>query len=274
VIAIFYTKEISTDAMIWASCGLVVVAFLRFSGIRNLLVYSLLGVLVWYAILRSGVHATVAGVLLGLMTPIQPLIRKKEAPEKIKKLINDLSLHLSKIQKEDAYENQSSNEYLDERAKSMFEELHQVSIEARSPLDRLVHMLHPIVSFVIMPIFAFTNAGIEMAGLDFDHFIHNPISLGIILGLFVGKPLGILSFAWLSTKMKLAQLPTGISWFHITCMGCLGGIGFTMALFVSHLALKTPDLEVYSKLGIIVASILSALVGLALLSFAKKTPST
>lgn len=269
VIALFYTHDISTDAMVWAALGLIAVAFLRYSGIRKIPIYTALGVLIWFAVLKSGVHATVAGVMLGLMTPIEPFIRKKEAPQKIKKLLDDLDDHLKELSGKNTPTDDDHNEHLDERTKALLEDLHVVSIDARAPLDRLVHLLHPIVSFFVMPVFAFANAGVHLSGLDFSGFIHNPISQGVILGLLLGKPLGIVLFSWLSTKLKLAQLPSGVSWYHIICMGCLGGIGFTMALFVSHLALKTPDLEVYSKLGILIASLISAILGLILLSFAK-----
>lgn len=268
VIAVFYTEDLAANPMAWAILGLFATSFLKYSGIRKIPVYVVLGAIVWFAILKSGVHATIAGVVLGLMTPILPFIRKNEAPGKIKKVVDDIDEHLTKMEEDEA-----NAHYLDEETKVKLEELHHLSVESRSPLDRLVHMLHPIVSYFIMPIFALVNAGVNLSGVELTAIFQNPISLGVILGLFVGKPIGIVFFAWISVKTKMAQLPRGVTWYHITCVGCLGGVGFTMALFVSHLALKTPDLEIYSKLGILIASLLAAVTGLIMLYFAKDLPA-
>lgn len=272
IIGFFYTSDVSQVFLLFVALGILIVAFIKYLGVRKIPIYTILGVLIWFAILRSGIHATIAGVILGLMTPAKPFLRKKEAPEKIKKLVDDLDNYLEGKNKEG---NKSSpvlspaTEYLDEKTKGMLEELHQLSNEARSPLDRLVYVLHPIVSFAIMPIFAIVNTGISLAGFDFSLLMQNHISLGIILGLMVGKPIGILLFSWLAVRTNLAQLPRGVTWYHMTCVGCLGGIGFTMALFISHIALKTPDFEIYSKLGILVGSFLSAVFGISLLGLAK-----
>jgi NhaA family Na+:H+ antiporter len=154
------------------------------------------------------VHATIAGVLIGLLTPID-------------------------------FQNK----------KRLF-----------SPLEDLVHYLHPWVSFVIMPIFALANAGVSLKGVDLSVLGKNAIFQGVALGLFLGKPLGIVAFAWLATKMKVAQLPRGVDWGDMLGVGFLGGIGFTMALFVSSLALY-PEQELFSKTGILVGSALAALLG-------------
>ncbi|MCB0366412.1 MAG: Na+/H+ antiporter NhaA [Bdellovibrionaceae bacterium] len=264
VIAVFYTADLAAQPMAWAILGLFAVSFLKYSGIRKISVYVVLGVIVWFAILKSGVHATIAGVVLGLMTPILPFIKKKEAPDKIKRVVDEIEDHLTKLEEDD-------ENYLDEITKIKLEELHHISIESRSPLDRLVHALHPVVSYIIMPIFALVNAGVHLTDMSLGKLLGNSISLGVILGLFVGKPIGIMAFSWMAVRFKMAQLPRGVTWYHMFCVAVLGGVGFTMALFVGHLALKVDELEMYSKLGILVASLLSAVLGLALLNFARDT---
>ena len=269
VIALFYTENLAANPIAWSFLGLLAVSFLKYSGIRKIPVYTILGCLIWFAILKSGVHATISGVVLGLMTPVIPFIRKSDAPGKIKKVVDDLQGHLTELE-----EDEVSTNYLDKETKDKLEKLHYLSIESRSPLDRLIYLLHPIVSYFIMPTFALVNAGVNLSGVKMTALFENPISLGVILGLFIGKPLGIVLFAWLSVKTKLAQLPQHVGWYHMACVGCLGGVGFTMALFVSHLALKTPGLETYSKLGILIASLFSALAGLLMLYFAKDSSAT
>ena len=214
VIAFFYTQKISVPALVLAGFGLLVVRFLRQAEVRPFWIYWLIGIFVWYQILLSGVHATVAGVLLGLMTPVHPL-----------------------------------------------------EGETTSPLDLLVQHLHSMVSFVIMPIFALANAGVELSATHETPLLSHPITQGIVLGLVIGKPLGVIAFAWLAVRLNWASLPKGVHWQHMWAAGLLAGIGFTMALFISNLALKTPELEIFSKSGILLGSALAAIMGTAVLLF-------
>jgi NhaA family Na+:H+ antiporter len=216
VIAIFYTKEIRIEGLLAAAGALGAMWFMRRMGIKSYLAYTAWGALAWFGVLFSGVHATVAGVLIGLLTPLT-----------------------FKVSRE------SNTTY--------------------SPLDTLVHWLHPWVSFGIMPIFAFANAGISLSGIEISELIQNPIHQGIALGLLVGKPLGIFFFSRVSVLLRWGSLPSGISWNHIWGAGFLGGIGFTMALFISNLALA-PEFEIFSKTGIIFGSLLSGLSGSLILA--------
>ncbi|MCB0356324.1 MAG: Na+/H+ antiporter NhaA, partial [Bdellovibrionales bacterium] len=204
-----------------ASVALGGAALLRYSGVRNYLIYVLVGTVVWGGILYSGIHATVAGVLLGLLTPTQF-----------------------------SYEKGSEDFY--------------------SPLEDLVHKLHPWVSFGIMPIFAFANAGVDLRGLDLLQIVSHPISLGIIFGLTIGKPLGVFGVTYVFSKLRVISLPEGVSWGQIIGVGFLAGIGFTMSLFISSLALPA-ELEVYSKTGIIVGSLVSGIIGAVMIKISLKT---
>ncbi len=264
VIALFYTSNISAPALGVAAVGLFATLFLKFAGIRRFLVYWVLGAIVWFAVLKSGVHATVAGVILGLMTPVAPFYNLSRIPEFFKELVGTINNGIAEASKNSAQLNYETVHAL--------ERMEEIVAESRSPLDRLIHTLHPWVSFGIMPIFALFNAGVHISG-DFtiQSFLSQPIALGVILGLFVGKPIGVLLFSWLAIKLNLAQLPKGVTWHHMIAVGCLAGIGFTMALFVAHLALKIPEVEIYAKLGILVASICAAVVGMVILSFTKDT---
>ncbi|MCB0407973.1 MAG: Na+/H+ antiporter NhaA [Bdellovibrionales bacterium] len=262
VIALFYTSEIVGSALAIAAAGIFATLFMKYAGIRKFLIYWVLGIIVWFAVLKSGVHATVAGVILGLMTPVAPFYNLKRIPEKFRQLVDRINGGID----------QANKEYtkLDDVTFHSLEELEEVVIESRSPLDRLIHLLHPWVSYVIMPLFALFNAGVHISGdFSLDIFLSQPIALGVIFGLFIGKPVGVLLASWIAIKLKMAQLPTGVTWYHMVAVGCLAGIGFTMALFVGHLALKVPEVEIYSKLGILVASLFSGVVGVVLLAFCK-----
>lgn len=261
VIAFFYTESIHQFALGMAAIGIAVITIMKYSGVRQIALYSVVGFLVWIAILKSGVHATISGVIMGLLTPVAALFPKKELPSKFRTLANEIASNI---------ENEKNNDELSSETLDKIHDLHTVTVESSSPLDRLIHMLHPFVSFIIMPIFAFVNAGVHIENISVGDFFSNHISLGIILGLVVGKPVGVMLFSFLAIKLKLARLPKGVTWGHMLAVGFLAGIGFTMALFISNLALhKVPDLEMFSKLGILTASIIAGVIGSVLLIFSK-----
>ncbi len=267
VIALFYTEEIASNALGIATAAIFITLFIKYAGIRSLMIYWILGVITWFAVLKSGVHATVAGVILGLMTPVSPFYNLKKIPEKFKELVDRISIGIASANKK--YTQLSHETFHD------IESLEEIVQESRSPLDRLIHSLHPWVSYAIMPLFALFNAGVHISG-DFTvgSFLAEPIAIGVILGLVIGKPVGVLLFSWLAIKLNMAQLPQGVTWSHMAAVGFLAGIGFTMALFIGHLALKVPEVEIYSKLGILVASFISGVIGVTLLSFNKDVKTT
>lgn len=265
VIAFFYTEQIHQVALGMAAVGIAVITIMKYSGVRQIAMYSVVGFLVWIAILKSGVHATISGVIIGLLTPVAALFPKKELPHKFRNLANDIAQSI---------EGHKDDKELSHDTVEKINDLQMVAVESSSPLDRLIHLLHPFVSFVIMPVFAFVNAGVHIENISLESFLSNNISLGIILGLVLGKPIGVMLFSYIAIKLNLAKLPKGVSWTHMLAVGFLAGIGFTMALFISNLALKGPGMEMFSKLGILTASIIAGLIGSVLLQFSKSPESS
>ncbi|MEO3990130.1 Na+/H+ antiporter NhaA [Pseudocitrobacter cyperus] len=211
IIALFYTNDLSLLSLAVAAVAIVLLAILNVSGVRRTGLYILVGVILWTAVLKSGVHATLAGVIVGFFIPLK-------------------------------------------------------TENGKSPAKQLEHVLHPWVAFMILPLFAFANAGVSLQGVTLEG-LTSLLPLGIIAGLFIGKPLGISLFCWLALKFKLARLPEGASFSQIMAIGLLCGIGFTMSIFIASLAFGTvdPELITWAKLGILLGSLLSAVVGYSLL---------
>ena len=229
-------------------------------GIRVFWIYAVLGVVVWLGILKSGVHATIAGVLLGFLTPAHALYRPLQFREKFKSVSDKLIQKLQSGSRGGPTPNKNSTP--DEE--DLFE-LENLAYEAISPLDRLIHLLHPWVNYFIMPVFALFNAGVSLGGVNMGSALMDPVSLGIVLGLFIGKPLGVFLFCWMTVKFGLASLPNHCQWKHILSVGFIAGIGFTMALFICNLSLVGTAQENFAKIAILIASILASIVGSFLL---------
>jgi len=245
VIAFFYSRNISGNFLAFAGLIVFIIFCARKVGIRNIAFYVFCGIILWFFVLKSGVHSTVAGVILGLMCPSQWITNRQETLENIRKL--SLSAPSYKTIKKIAH---------------LMRSLH-------TPTHRLIEDLHPYVTWIIMPVFAFFNAGVKFeSGFSFVEFGFHPVSLGIFFGLLLGKPIGILLFSLLVVHLKLAVWPSGFNWKKLTGVGFLAGIGFTMALFISHLSFDAhPELAVYSKISILLASLLAMLIGLIFLLF-------
>ena len=211
IIALFYTSDLSLLSLGVAAAAIAVLAILNLTGVRRTGIYILVGVILWTAVLKSGVHATLAGVIVGFFIPL------KEQ-------------------------------------------------NGKSPAVQLEHVLHPWVAFLILPLFAFANAGVSLQGVTLEG-LTSLLPLGIMAGLFIGKPLGISLFCWLALKMKWATLPAGTTCKQIMAVGVLCGIGFTMSIFIASLAFGNvdPALINWAKLGILIGSVLSAVVGYTLL---------
>lgn len=213
IIAVFYSQDLSAVALAIGAGILAVAVGMNRAGVTRTSAYVLLGVLLWIAVLKSGVHATLAGVLIAFCVPMRD--RK-----------------------------------------------------GTSPLRSLEHDLHATVAYAILPIFAFANAGISLAGVSLAEITH-PVTLGVIVGLFVGKPVGILVFVGVGVALGLAHLPRGVSWRQVSGVAFVCGIGFTMSLFIAGLAFEHGGGDYFSgdRLGILLGSLLSAVIGFALLYF-------
>ncbi len=248
VIALFYSDGISMQALAWAGAVLAVILAVRAGGVRSTDVYVLLGICLWLAVLKSGIHATVAGVGLAMLTPARPRL----AADKADRAIDSL---LGRIQ-------EAREEGDSERRQVLLRELERISRDAESPLDRLESVLHPWVSFVIIPLFALANAGLALDRDILREAATSPVSLGIGSGLIFGKCIGIAGATWLTVRLGLSQLPEGMRWNHVIGAAMLGGIGFTVSLFITGLAYKdAPLVAAEAKIGILFASAFAAVAG-------------
>ena len=221
---------------------------------RAVFAYVLVGAVVWYATYQSGIHPTIAGVAIGLLTPHKAWLRR----EALALALDDVSGQISE-QPEEL-----------ELAPADVAMLREAAREVVSPLQRLEDRLHPWVAFAIMPLFALANAGVVVHLASVGH----PVALAVAAGLFLGKVVGIVLFSWIAVKLKVAMLPSEVTWMHIVAGGFLGGIGFTMSLFVSALAfVSSPELLADAKTGVLLGSALSAIAGAVLLRLAKAEAS-
>lgn len=257
VIAIFYTSNISLTSLMIAGGLIILLIAMNRLGVRNLLVYTLVGVALWLAFLKSGVHATVAGVLLAFTIPVSSRINTQKFKNETENLIKEF---------DNAGEHGEDVLTNSERL-SIVDKIENNCEKILTPLQRFEHGLHPWVSFFIMPVFALANAGVTI-GSGLSSSLTHPVSIGIILGLFLGKQIGIFGFSYLAVKLKLASEPEGVSWKKIYAAAILAGIGFTMSLFIANLAFTSPELLDTAKVGILSGSLISGIVGFIILKSA------
>ena len=213
IIAIFYTSELSINALAISMLGFAAAVVLNRMGIQRTAPYLLVGIVMWVFVLKSGVHATLAGVLIAFTIPL----KAKDGDEAL--------------------------------------------------LYKMEHGLHPWVAFLILPIFAFANAGVNFTGIGIDDLLQ-PLTLGIAVGLFLGKQIGVFLATWIGVKSGIARLPENVSWKHVYGVACLTGVGFTMSLFIGSLAFTTADVMNAVRLGVVLGSVLSGLFGYVLLKSA------
>jgi NhaA family Na+:H+ antiporter len=246
VIALFYSGNVALGPLALAASGLVLVAGMNRLGVRSIGLYFIVGLGIWLAMFHSGIHPTVAGVALGLMTPGRAWLGGQSLVELLLDSVDHLDGQVERAHTHDHRE--------------LVGALRQTAAETVSPLERLEVALHPWVAFAIMPVFALANAGVPIQPQAAGH----PIAAAVAVGLVVGKPLGILLFSWLAVKLGMAQLPNGVNWKAMLGAGCLGGIGFTMSLFIASLALEGTPLDA-AKIGTLAASTASGILGVTLL---------
>ena len=260
-IALFYTSDISFLSLLAGAGLLVFVALLNRLGVRSPLVYGLFGIGgVWLAFLFSGVHPTIAGVLMAMTIPasmrINPagfLHRSRAALTRFEEASDPMAHTLTNTALQNA-----------------LHELDVATDHAITPLRRLEKALHPWVSFLILPLFALANAGVSLEG-GFGSVLTNRVTMGIILGLVIGKQVGVTLFSWLAVRMGLAELPSGVGWRHLYGVSWLAGIGFTMSLFIGGLAFTDASHLAMAKVGVLAGSVIAGLVGaFLLLSFSKR----
>jgi len=249
VIAIGYSGGVHWGALAAGLALIGLVSVLARIGVRSILAYCVLGVAVWFAFYESGIHATIAGVILGLMTPARSYLSTTYLGEALGRAQKVLS-----------------GDWESEPDKAArIRRLRHAAREIISPLEYLESVLHPWVAFLIMPVFALANAGVPITLSELGH----PVTFAVAAALLVGKPLGIFSFCWIAVRLGVARLADGMSWSLLLGGGILGGIGFTMALFIAGLAVQGQALDA-AKLGVLVGSVVSAAVGIVVLVLATR----
>lgn len=258
VIALFYTETIHWGSVVPALIILVVLMELNRQGARHPLVYGVLGLGLWFAVLSSGIHATIAGVLLAMTIPSRARLDSDQF----------LAQSRATLAEFERAGHSREDEFITEAHQAALQSLKNSAIQVQTPMERMEHALHPWMRFVVMPLFALANAGLSLSGLG-PAMLADPVALGVFFGLVVGKQLGIFSFAWLAVRSGLAALPPDLEWRHVYGAACLGGIGFTMSLFIANLAFGGSAALSSAKLGILSASLVAGGMGWAILRGAK-----
>jgi NhaA family Na+:H+ antiporter len=261
VIALFYTSDILWSALGVAGLILLVLIALNWVGVRNPLPYALLGIGLWLAFVQSGVHATIAGVLLAFTIPSQTRVQAQA-------FMAQCIAVLGGVEGEDLAIGSSEVEMSDRR-QAAAHTLEAIAERMQSPAQRLEHSLTPWATYLVLPIFALANAGVAIS-TDLGALFSDRIALGIILGLVFGKSLGITFFTWLAIKLGIAELPSRVGWPQLFSATWLAGIGFTMALFITNSAFTDPDQLATAKLAILIASLISGSIGFGLLLFTSR----
>ncbi len=263
VIALFYTQEIVVHLLLISLLIVAGLAVANLLWIRWAPLYALLGVGLWLAILGSGLHATIAGIVVALFIPARARYDTDQFVRKVDEIMDRFQCQEQSC----GYTILMNREHLD-----AVHDLELACQEVETPLQRLEHDLYSLVTFGIIPLFALANAGLRLSDFNLSAAVTHPVTLGVTLGLLLGKPLGITVFSYIGIRLGMATLPEGVRWPHIFGAGMLGGIGFTMSLFISTLSFHTSDLANYSKLGILIGSLLSAILGLIYLWWVSNPP--
>lgn len=257
VISLFYTQSIAWNYLLIALIFMVALALANFLWIRWTLVYALLGIGVWFTILCSGIHATVAGVIVAMFIPARGRYDTRTFIDRVQAYVEGFE-----CQDECGYTIMLNREHQNA--------VHNIELachEVETPLQRLEYGINSWVVFLILPLFALANSGIGLHDMNISQSLTHPVSLGIIFGLVIGKPVGISLFTFIATKLLNAPLHAGVRWIHIIGASMLGGIGFTMSLFISGLSFTVPEITEISKLSILLGSIISCVAGLSLLLY-------
>jgi NhaA family Na+:H+ antiporter len=249
VIALFYTAEISGLGLVIGTGFLLLLLLANISDIRQPLLYALLGIGLWLAFLEAGIHTTVAGVLVAMLIPARPQLN-------IDEFVDQSRSQLERFKEVDIPDQSTLASQEQQR---LMGDLEKAIARVETPLQRLERSLHPWAIFIIIPLFALANAGVSLSN-DFFVALTNPITLGIIIGLVIGKSTGISLFTWLTVRSGLADLPEAVTWRHIYSAGWLAGIGFTMSLFIANLAFTEPRLTA-AKIGVLTASLIAGMGG-------------
>ncbi len=251
VIALFYSESLSLQALGIAALLLAIMVAMNRGGVYSMNLYFVMGALLWVAVLKSGIHATITGVVLGALAPASPYFSKEAFADSSDRLVARFQAAVAE-----------GNEELSDTILGQIEEL---ALGTESPLERLMRLLQPWTSYIAVPLFALANAGVALSGDALGNAASSTVTLGIIVGLLAGKLLGILGFSWMAVRLRICSLPSGMTWGQMIGVGLLAGIGFTVSLFITGLAFTDTQLVSDAKIGILLASVLAGVAGYALL---------
>ena len=247
----FFTASLDYMGLVVAAGGLALVLVFQRMGISKAAIYLLPGAIVWFGLLKTGVHPTLAGVILGLMTPVSSKPTTERPLDTIGRTFNELMDRLSRPA-EDAHQ-----------VAKPLKQLREAQRELMPPVQRVQSALHPWVAFGVMPLFALANAGVSLQGLNLEHPLPHGVFMGVIFALVIGKPLGVMLASITLVKLNICKLPDGVTWSGVGLVGLLAGIGFTMSIFISSLAFSDPELLAAAKLSVLTASTVAAVIGLS-----------
>ena len=252
VIAVFYTGDLALGWLAVAAVSLALIFFMRRSDVQALAPYLAVGALAWLALLESGVHATLAGVALGLLTPAWPLQSPRRYPDDARRIVDRI---------ERAYYDGVLTPTEFEDNEHLIAEVARLSVHSTSPLARLEAALSPWVAWVIVPTFALANAGVVLSGDTLGNLLTSPVAMGVGFGLVIGKTVGVFGASALAVKLGIGRLPTGTTWRQIFGLAMCAGIGFTVALFVTSISMTDPAVATSAKVGILLGSLVAGVLG-------------
>jgi Na+:H+ antiporter, NhaA family len=259
IIAIVYSASLDYSGLLLACAGMLLVLGFQQIGIGTAYAYLLPGAVLWFGLLQTGVHPTLAGVILGLMTPVLPL-RTRERP------VDAAARALSDINERAGSQNKDPLELVEP-----LKQLRQAEREILPPVVRVQAALHPWVAYAVMPLFALANAGVRLEGVDLAVPAAQSIVTGVAAALVIGKPLGIILGSWAAVRLGWCRLPPAVTWSGVSLVGCLGGIGFTMSVFIGTLAFQSESHLAAAKVGVLFASLTAAIIGLMVGHFSKRS---
>jgi NhaA family Na+:H+ antiporter len=262
VIAVFYSQEIRIAPLMAGACVLLVIEGLRRTNVHFAFPYVAAGILFWFLILSSGIHATIAGVILASMVSTREAVSKEEFDNRAGSLLEGFQ----RAQREgDLY-----------TADANLGALEALVVRTDPPVERLTRALHPWVGFVVLPLFAFANAGVNLSQSALVEAFRSAAFIGVLVGLVVGKPLGILALTWITVRFRITELPSDMKWSELVGVGMLAGIGFTVSIFIGDLAFENQQHVTAAKIAILIASLLAGLGGYVLLrlSVARQSPKS
>jgi Na+:H+ antiporter, NhaA family len=252
IIAAFYAGGFDYSGLLIAAIGVLLVVGLQQIGAATAWAYVVPGAVLWFGLQQTGAHPTLAGVVLGLLTPVRSLRTRERPVDAAARALNDLGQRT-------AVKHEDPRELLEP-----LKQLRNAQRELLPPVIRLQMVLHPWVAYGVMPLFALANAGVSFNGLDLVGAGTQSVMVGTAVALMIGKPIGILLGSWAAVRVGWCQLPVGMTWRGVSLVGCLGGIGFTMSIFIATLAFRDESLLAAAKSGVLLASVVAAIVGLTL----------